>query len=102
MIRMWAGDGVAPAGRFVAVPASAESSVAIAKIAPPWNAHSTGSKAAGRIPMCWWSAAGGIQEANSNAADSQAGHGVAGDRCGWIAVSAVRCCGISVVGRLRA
>jgi hypothetical protein len=52
--------------------------------------------------MCWWSAAGGIQEANSNAADSQAGHGVAGDRCGWIAVSAVRCCGISVVGRLRA
>ena len=52
--------------------------------------------------MCWWSAACGIQEANSNAADSQAGRGVAGDRCGWIAVSAVRCCGISVVGRLRA
>ena len=48
------------------------------------------SKAAGRIPMCWWSAACGIQEANSKAADSQAGRGVAGDRCGWIAVSAVR------------
>ena len=41
------------------------------KIAPPRNTHSTGSKAAGRIPMCWWSAACGIQEANSNAATAR-------------------------------